>query len=583
MIQKSNFSIWAFFFIFSCFLFACQHPEKEDFLTVFENSNGLRTAGYEEGIVWWKKLDDAFDEVQISEEGLTDEGLPLHLIWIGDEAPFDRRGEKPVLFINNAIHPGEPDGVDASMMLIRDILFNDTLKSIISKNIQIAIIPYYNVGGARNVNSHSRANQTGPEEYGFRGNAMNLDLNRDFIKQDSRNARTFADIFQRMDPDLYIETHVSNGADYRHTITCLPTLYQKLDPAIAEFFKEKCEDKMYIKMAEKGHEMIPYMNVFNTPPDSGMEVFMDGPRYSSGYAALFQTPGFVTETHMLKPYKDRVKATYDFLQAASEWMVEYGQELKKKRKIARTEILNTDSVILNWKVKPETTYNLSVKGYAPVYRYSDITGDTILTYNSGAPVNIEVPYHRDVEPVLVKKIPEYYILENGFHKVKELLLTQHVHYREVKEDTIMTLVTMRIENFETTGEPYEGHYFHRNTTYEEIVRKIRIPAGSWIIPSRQKACRFLAEVFIPDAPDSYFNWNFFDSRLQQKEWYSTYVFEPEAARMLKRDTALKKEFEEKLKTDSAFAANPHERLYYLYKKSPHYEWQHRIIPVYLLP
>lgn len=572
----------AFLFLFTGLISSCKKANKQDFITPFEISEGRKTAGYEEGIAWWMKLNQAFKEVTILEEGLTDEGLPLHLILIGnDETKGIENRKKPLLLINNAIHPGEPDGVDASMMLIRDLLFHPEKKKWLDQ-VQIAIIPYYNVGGARNLNSHSRANQLGPDQYGFRGNARNLDLNRDFIKQDSRNAHSFAALFQRLDPDLYIETHVSNGADYRHTMTCLPTLYQKLDPPLSTYFKKGWEDKMYEQMASKGQEMVPYVNVFNTPPDSGMQVFIDGPRYSSGYAALFQTPGFITETLMLKPFSERVKATYDFLESALEIMKVEGQNLIKNRVEARKMLTESQNVVLDWQVNMEKPVYLPFKGYKAVYKYSEITGDTILTYDRSTPVNLKIPYFREVDPTLSKGIPKFYILDNGFHHVKGLLESQQVKFTPIMKDTMMSVTLMKITSYETAGQAYEGHYFHHHSQYEEIVQKIRIPAGSWIIPAKQKATRFLAEVFFPDAPDSYFNWNFFDTRLQQKEWYSTYVFEPEAAEMLKKDPLLKREFENQLATDSAFAANPHERLYFLYKKSPHYEWHHKVLPVYLV-
>ena len=84
-------------------------------------------------------------------------------------------------------------------------------------------IPVYNVDGALSRQDTSRVNQNGPEAFGFRGNARHLDLNRDFIKADSLNARTFAQVFTRWDPDVMVDTHTSNGADYQHVVTLIAT------------------------------------------------------------------------------------------------------------------------------------------------------------------------------------------------------------------------------------------------------------------------------------------------------------------------------------------------------------------------
>ena len=83
------------------------------------------------------------------------------------------------------------------MMLIKRIWPWEKIKT--AKNTLIAAIPVYSVGGMLNRNSHSRANQNGPEEYGFRGNAGNYDLNRDFIKSDTKNSEVFQKLFYRIE------------------------------------------------------------------------------------------------------------------------------------------------------------------------------------------------------------------------------------------------------------------------------------------------------------------------------------------------------------------------------------------------
>ncbi|MBL4664197.1 MAG: hypothetical protein JKY22_11750, partial [Flavobacteriaceae bacterium] len=163
-----------------------------DFTTTFETSNGTETPTYEEVIEFYKKLAEAYPSVAVYEIGKTDSGQPLHLVSYNPnrsfESEFSDDEKKNILFINNGIHPGESDGIDASMLLIRD-LAQEALPS--PKQTIIMVIPIYNVGGALNRNSGTRTNQNGPKEYGFRGNARNLDLNRDFIKADSQNSRSF--------------------------------------------------------------------------------------------------------------------------------------------------------------------------------------------------------------------------------------------------------------------------------------------------------------------------------------------------------------------------------------------------------
>ena len=176
----------------------------QDIPTVFEKSNGTKTPTYFEAIDWWQKLDAQSGKIKMLAMGMTDAGYPLHLVVVANNGDHNfeniRKNNKRVILVNNGIHPGEPDGIDASMLLARDIVTN---KIKLPDNIVLAIIPVYNIGGCLNRSADYRIDQNGPEEFGFRGNSQNLDLNRDFIKSDSKEAKAFAEIFHLTDPDVF--------------------------------------------------------------------------------------------------------------------------------------------------------------------------------------------------------------------------------------------------------------------------------------------------------------------------------------------------------------------------------------------
>jgi hypothetical protein len=280
---------------------------SQKFTTKFEESNGTQTPIYTEAIDWWKKLDAASPYVSIKEMGPTDAGYPLHLVLVSWDKDFDisstRKKNKTIILVNNGIHPGEPDGIDASMLLVKEII--DPAHHI-PENVVLAIIPVYNIGGALNRSSNYRVDQNGPEEFGFRGNSQNLDLNRDFIKCDSKEALTFTKIFHYLDPDIFVDNHVSNGADYQHVMTLLTTQHNKLGGKLGEFLNQDFEPALYKTMKNMGWDLVPYVNHFGETPEKGWSEFWDSPRYSSGYGALWSTFSFVPETHMLKPYGQRV-------------------------------------------------------------------------------------------------------------------------------------------------------------------------------------------------------------------------------------------------------------------------------------
>jgi hypothetical protein len=333
-------------------------------------------------------------------------------------------------------------------------------------------------------------------------------------------------------------------------------------------------------MKNAGEEMCPYVNLNNSVPDSGMEAFIDYPRYSTGYAAMFQTPGFITETLMLKPYSQRVLATYRFLLEGLKQSSIESEKLRNARIKARKDLSENAELFLNCEIRPDTFSLLLFRGYKFGLKPSEVTGQDRLYYDTSVKTNVIIPFYDQAVRNQVIKIPEYYILAAGWWRVKELLKVNQVQYRELKRDTQMYVTITIIDTFSTVGFPYEGHYWHSKTKAISEKRMLRIPKGSWVISTKQKAKRFLVEVFEPTTPDSYFNWNFFDAIIQQKEWFSDYVFEDRAAALLKQNEGLRKAFEEKKKNDVVFRDDARAQLYFIYKNSEHYESGHRVLPVY---
>ena len=354
--------------IFITLLFNSCNSKKDkleyDFITVFESSNGTKTSTYQEVIDFYTQLSETYPSIAIYEMNSTDSGKPLHLITYNTdrsfESEFSNGRNKNILLINNGIHPGESDGIDASMMLLRDLA---TKKIKAPKNTVIAVIPVYNIGGALNRNSSTRTNQNGPDEYGFRGNARNYDLNRDFIKADTKNARAFADIFRTVKPDLFIDNHVSNGADYQYTLTHLFTQHNKLGGEIGNYLHTGFMPQLEDSLQNKKWDITPYVNVFNQVPEEGFTQFMDSPRYSTGYASLYNVIGMMVETHMLKPYKQRVEGTYELMKSFISIADRDFEAIKELRKNAGLHFKSGDYYPIQWKVDSTQTSTISFKGF----------------------------------------------------------------------------------------------------------------------------------------------------------------------------------------------------------------------------
>ncbi|TDH26457.1 hypothetical protein EXU57_10190 [Segetibacter sp. 3557_3] len=571
-------------FYLSFLLFWCLLTNAQKHITTYEKSGGKETATYFETINFYEQLAASYRNIQIRTFDTTDAGYPLHLVMFSTEKDLDwsktDKQDKIVILINNGIHPGEPDGIDASMMLLRDYV---TGKLKLPANIALAFIPIYNIGGALNRNQFSRANQNGPASFGFRGNAQNLDLNRDFTKSDSKDARAFASIFHFLDPDILVDNHVSDGADYQYTMTLLTTQHNKLGGELGTFLHNDFEPALFKSMDLKKWPMTPYVNFEESSPEKGMTAFYDPPRYSSGYAALFQTIAFMPETHMLKPFKYRVTSTYALMQTIIEEASKSAQKLKMARRAAINSVTTGKTLPLGWKPDSTRFETIRFKGYEAQSKTSDVTGLPRLYYDHSKPFEKDVKFFNSFLPEKNITIPQAYILPRGWNEVAQNLKRNGVRMHELKRDTLIEVECYHIESYKSMPRPYEKHHRNSDVVVSTKKEKLRFLKGDYLIYCNQRANRYLVEMLEPTGDDSFFAWNFFDAILQQKEGYSDYRWEDLAASYLATKPALKKQLEEKRRADPTFAASSSAQLNFIYRNSPYYEPEHMRYPVFRLP
>lgn len=565
-------------------VFSCNKTEessKFDFTTTFEKSKGTETSTYPEVIEYYEYLADEFSTISLESIGVTDSGNPLHLALLSPTKEFNLNNlkDKAIILINNGIHPGESDGIDASMMLLRDIA-SDQGKLDAMKNVVLAVIPVYNIGGALNRNSHTRTNQNGPKEYGFRGNARNFDLNRDFVKADTKNAQTFARIFHKTNPDVFIDNHVSNGADYQYAITHLFTQHNKLDNELGVFIENTMRPALEADLLEKNIPITPYVNVWGRTPEQGFSQFFDAPRYSTGYTTMFNTLGMMVETHMLKPYQQRVTQTYELMESTIAFTQENTTKIKELRAAAVANILAKKTYPISYKVDRDKSSTLNFLGYEASRIPSEVTTGERLFYDKSKPFTKETTYYNYFKSTREITIPKAYILQQGWWKVMDRLNENSIAYTVFEKDTTIAVEELHIARFETRKSAYEGHYLHYNTYVRSSPKTYNFKKGDIYIPVDQYGARYIMETLEPAAVDSFFNWNYFDSILQRKEGYSSYVFEDLAKKYLDEDSELRALLKTKMEEDEAFASNPRAQLDFIYKNSPHYEPAYMKLPIY---
>lgn len=550
--------------------------------TFFEKGNGNQSSTYEQTINFFKELNKDFPSIKIEECGKTDSGLPLHIVLFDSDTKTKfqmSQKEKAVILINNAIHAGEPDGVDATMQLFRDLAIGK-IKS--PKNTIVVTIPVYNIGGMLNRNSTSRVNQNGPEEYGFRGNARNFDLNRDMIKADTKNAKSLIEIYHKLNPDVFIDNHVSNGADYQYILTYIQTEPSRLGKELGGYMQNKMTPAIVDKLKQKGIETSPYVNVWGDTPDKGFSQFYDSPRYTTGYTSLFNTISYVVETHMWKNYTSRVKATYDFMLETLNYVDSHCSEIKTARLKNHKDCISTAKYPLKWEIDSSKVVKMDFLGYESSIKKSDVTTGNRLYYDRSKPYKKQIDYYTNYKGANEVVIPDAYVIPQGWWTVVQILKDNHISYTQLKKDTVIEVENYKIKDFKTVNSAYEGHYLHKNTKVVASTQKVKFRKGDYLYSTNQNGVKFLLETLEPEAIDSFFNWNFFDTILQQKEGYSDYLFEDLAVEILKENPHIKEKMDEKMKSDSSFANNPEEQLDFIYKMSKYHEKAYLQYPVYRL-
>ena len=559
------------------FLFQTIFSFAQDFKTPYEKGNGNQTTTYEEMVKFYDDLDKNFESISVVEKGKDDNGEPIRVVIFNISKTKKFEFQNPVILINNGIHPGESDGIDATMMLIRDLALG---KIKVPQNTKVAAIEAYNISGMLRRGKFSRANQNGPEEYGFRGNARNFDLNRDFIKNDTENAKAFQEIFHWLKPIYFIDNHVSNGADYQYTFTYISTNKERLGNSLGTYFHQEMQPKLIQNMEKSKILNVPYVNIHGDSPDEGFPAFMDSPRYATGYTTLFNIPGTVAETHMLKPYQDRVKATYEYMRHSINFVDENYLDISKKMMEELTNYLPNKKYAIRWKLDSTKYSFIDFKGYEAGKKPSEISGKPRLFYDRNKPFTRKVKFFDTYKADKEITIPTYYVIPKSEGKIIENLKRNQIKFKELQSDSLITVESYKIVDFKTVKNPYEGHYLHFDTQVSSELKTKKFRKGDYLVSTKQSGVKFLLETLEPEAVDSYFNWNEFDGILGQKEYFSDYVFEDTAAELLKTNKALKTAFELKKASDAKFAEDGAAQLDWVYKNSEYYEGSVNQYPIY---
>ncbi|HXG00931.1 MAG TPA: M14 family metallopeptidase [Bacteroidota bacterium] len=563
-----------------------QTPPAHEWLTFYEKSGYTRTPRYAETIEYCKRLDTASPWVKYVSFGISPQGRELPLVILSKDGHFEpataRRSGKAIILIQSGIHAGEIDGKDASLMLMREIAITKKLASLLDNTI-LLFVPIFNVDGHERFGPFNRINQNGPEEMGWRTTAQNLNLNRDYMKADAPEMRAMLRLFTSWLPDLYIDCHVTDGIDVQYDITYATETAPSIDAGISRWIEQRLLPASLPKVEAAGHKIFFYVFLREENDLSkGLNGGAASPRFSTGYGALQNRPTVLVETHMLKPYRTRVEATYHFLKAIIGCVNEDAQRLRVLVNAA-DEATARLSFASGTRILP-IAYGLSDKatmveflGIESKMEPSAISGGTRTVY-TGVPVRMTIPFYKNVKVTDSVDMPLAYLVPKEWTFVEEVASLHGIRIERLARAVSLEVESYRFTDVKFRDRPYEGRQMARYSI--ERIRQTRFyPEGTMLIRTNQRTGKVVAHLLEPKAPDSFVAWGFFNSIFEQKEYAEPYVMEAIGERMLAEDERLRSEFEHKVKTDTTFARSPEARLNWLYLRSKYADPWMNVYPI----
>ena len=589
--QKVNLLHLFVFFFFFFFFFMTANAQSEspkvpkDWQTLAEQTDYRKSWNYADTIGFAQKLDNASDKIVYKSFGKSGEGRDLPLLIAANEKTFTpeaaRKKGKAVILIQAGIHSGEIDGKDAGLALLRDIAITKSRADLL-KDAVLLFVPIYNVDGHEMSSPYNRINQNGPDETGWRATSAGLNLNRDYMKADAPETRAFLKLWNEWKPDFFFDLHVTDGADFQYNVTYEYAHFGEVSPFIVNWMDTHFDGKIAGEVEKEGNLLTHYLEFGGREVTSGIYTFIATPRFATGYAALRNRPGLLIETHSLKPYRSRVRGTYDIL-----WKTIAEINQSKASLFEANGKADEETIVRGKTYDAKRTFPLrleltdksepfQLKAVEYKLEDSEISGAKKIIYGT-KPLEITVRKYDDARVSAGVAPPLYYIVPPQWTDAIEVLQAHGVRFERTPIPLTIEVESYRLTEPKWAANSFEGR-LPLNFKAVSMTETRTFPANSILIPMNQSAANVAIHLLEPNSTDSFAAWGFFNAIFEQKEYFSDYIMEEIAAEMLVKDANLKREFEEKLK-DEKFAKSPRARLNFFYERSPYSDKRIGIYPV----
>ena len=561
-------------------------PIPPDHYTKVELNAFRGTPSYEETLSFLRRLEKTSPYLSLSFYGTSAEGRPMPLLVASKDKAFTpeaaAKSGKPVVLVLNGIHPGEPDGKDACLILLRDLALGN--RPDLLDTLTLLVVPIYNVDGHERVSKWNRPNQDGPVDgTGFRTTTQGYDLNRDFLKADAPETRALLSLVSAWDPDLFVDDHVTDGSDAQATLT----VSYGGEPATPEPLRAWLETAVRPALAEveeAGWKTAPYIEWLDPlDPPKGIDLGPTEPRYATGYMPLRAIPSILVEMHALKPYGERVRANEAFLSALLSRVGREPRPLKDARAVAEAAARRApvgSPFVLAAETDTARPEKIDFPGFAWSQVVSPVTGRPRLVYDRATPMSIPMPVYRHAKATVTTTRPAAYLVPAGWPRIEEKLAAHGIRFTKLTQPRTLSVGTYRASDPKLESAPYQGRV-RVSAKIAKATERRTVPAGSLYVPLDTPLAPVVMHLLEPEGPDSLFAWGELSAALEMKEYIDTRVLDPLAEKLLKEDPKLAAAWEAKLK-DPKFAADSRARYRFFYSRTPYWDETVGLLPLFRL-
>jgi hypothetical protein len=477
-----------------------------------EASDYRETSRYDDVVAFMNAVAKAAPKtVHLTTFGRTVEGRELPLAVLGAPAATAeavKRTGKLRVYIQGNIHGGEVEGKESAQMLLRDLAQGkhaDWLQSMV-----LMIGPIYNADGNERIATNNRGRQNGPVTgQGQRPNAQGYDLNRDHMKLESPEARSFVTLLNDYDPQVLLDLHTTNGTQHAYYLTYSPPLNPATDPSIVDLLRKEWLPSVTKAVKTKyDWDMYYYGNVDGRSQERRWQTFDHRPRFNNNYGGLRNRFAILSEAYAYATFEDRIVATnrfveetLDFARANAKRIATLAAEADRRSIVGAT---------LPVRAELERGQEVEILMGEVTEEKNPVSGGTM-----NRRVDVRKP-ERMIEYGTFKgtqseRVPSAYYVPAALTAAVDHLRAHGVQMTPLKTAQTVLVEEFRIVGNETARE-FQGHQERTlEGSWAEATREL--PAGTLRVDMRQPLARLALYLLEPRSDDGLLDWNLLDEAL----------------------------------------------------------------------